>query len=214
MQERKQRKTRRAVLLFVALLAGTAIIGWGGLAAWQAYTENDNNTVTAGTLNHTNKVASVCNSSPSLPMATPCDVIYTANNISPSTADPLATGSVKIDNTGSLNSTFTLTSVTAGSTTLHAGTGNLCGDLDLTVVDANGATVFTGKLSTIVNASLNNNAGTPSATWVGGGTAGTGTGQSGNTFTFTVSKDAALATDNAAAGQSCTDSFLFTQTSA
>ena len=61
---------------------------------------------------------------------------------------------------------------------------------------------------------VDNNAGTPSATWSPNGTTGTGTGATGNTFTFTVAALTSFGNNYADAGQSCTFSILFTQTAA
>ena len=113
---------------------------------------------------------------------------------------------VKIDNTGSLNSTFAMSMPAAA-------TGTLCGDLSLKVTDKNAATVYnTTVLTTTMGATaLNNNAGTPSSTWTGSGTAGTGSGASGNTFTLTVAPFGTFASDSTDASTSCTFSILFTQ---
>ena len=47
--ERKSRRSLRVALVLGAAVAGTALVGWGGLAAWSAYTENAGNSVAAGT---------------------------------------------------------------------------------------------------------------------------------------------------------------------
>jgi hypothetical protein len=212
--DKKQKRTLRLALVLGATVAGTAVIGYGGLAAWQAYTQNDGNTVAAGTVAHSNKVALTCTSVNSLPVSG-CDVIFSVSGVSPTSPATLVSGAVKIDNTGSLNSTFALNSTAPGAGANQAPTGGLCADLVLTIKDANNATVFTGAMSGAVNvASLNNNAATPSATWTAGGTAGTGTGASGNTFTFTVTKGALFQNNNADQGTSCAGNFRFTQTNA
>jgi hypothetical protein len=59
--------------------------------------------------------------------------------------------------------------------------------------------------------SLYNNAATPSLSWTGGGTAGTGSGATGNTFTLTIGVSGTFATDSTDAGQSCSFNLLFTQ---
>jgi hypothetical protein len=216
MQKRTSRKARRLALVLVAVVAGTAVIGWGGLAAWQAYTENDGNSVTAGTLGHENHVSANCASSATLPMASACAAILNVSGVSPSSPATLTSGTVKIDSTGSLNSTFTLSTVTQSTATVTAPSGGLCADLVLTVTDLNaGGPVYTGALSgAINNVSLNNNAATPSSTWTGGGTANTGTGPTGNTFTFTVTRGAGFNNNSADSGASCTTTFQFKQTSA
>ena len=92
----------------------------------------------------------------------------------------------------------------------------LCPDLKLAVTDKNAATVYPATaLSTQMGAtSLNNNAATPSATWAPNGTAGSGSGASGNTFSVTISAGTGFAGDYADAGQTCTFNLLFTQTAA
>lgn len=214
MQNRKQKKTLRLAMVLGATVAGTAVIGWGGLAAWQAYTENDGNTVAAGTLQHANTTSATCTSTFTLPVTPSCAKIWVnVTGVSPNTAGTLASGTVKVDNTGTLNSTFVLRSVTAGTATVAAPSGGLCADLNLNIKDANNATIYNGAMSGINGPySLNNNAATPAATWTGGGVAGTGTGATGNTFTFTVTW---LTTTNSAdSGTSCVGDFQFVQTSA
>ena len=49
---RKSRRSLRIALVMGTMVAGTALVGWGGLAAWSAYTENAGNSATAGTLSH------------------------------------------------------------------------------------------------------------------------------------------------------------------
>jgi hypothetical protein len=62
--------------------------------------------------------------------------------------------------------------------------------------------------------SVDNDASTPAAIWAPNGVAGTGTGATGNTFTFTVASGGTFTTNSADSGQSCTFSILFTQTAA
>lgn len=214
MSKRRHRKAVRLGLVLGGTLAATAIIGWGGLAAWQAYTENDGNAVAAGTLQHKNTVSATCTSVTALP-STGCDIVFNVSGVSPSSPATLASGVVKVDNTGSLNSTFKLSTVTAGTTTVTAPAGNLCADLVLTVTDRNGATVSSAAMSSSINGvSLNNSAATPSSIWTGGGTAPNGTGATGNTFTFTVTRGANFNNNSADQGQSCTANFQFQQTNA
>ena len=214
-QTRKRNKTLRLGMVLLVTLAGTAVVGWGGLAAWQAYTENDGNTVAAGTLQHKNTVSATCTSVSSLP-SVGCDSVWVAvSGVSPSTASPFASGSVKVANTGSLNSTFKLVTVTAGTTTNVAPSGGLCADLHLHITDANTAVVYDGAMNVAINTSLNNNAATPSATWTSGGaTPGGGAVANGNTFTFTVTKGAAFNNNSSDQGQSCSANFQFQQTNA
>jgi hypothetical protein len=105
-------------------------------------------------------------------------------------------------------------------TALQAPTGSLCADVTLGVKDLNttapdasgvvwSPTALTG---TFTAKSLYNNAGTPSLTWTGGGTANTGTGATGDTYTVTAAPGAGFAGDYADQGPSCTFGLLFTQT--
>jgi hypothetical protein len=56
MENRKSKRSVRLALVLGAAVAGTALVGWGGLAAWQAYTQNAGNAFAVGTLTHTNTV--------------------------------------------------------------------------------------------------------------------------------------------------------------
>jgi len=215
--ERKSRRSLRVALVLGAAVAGTALVGWGGLAAWSAYTENAGNSVAAGTLAHTNGPSCVSNlgSTPTSgggPTAGWCAAAITVANVDPAFGLPV-TGQIKIANTGSLQSNFAMSMPAAAVPSA----GTICQDLTLAVTDLNGATDYTAApLSTQMGSfSLKNNASTPNTLWSPNGTAGSGTGATGNTFTFTV---AALvpnfANDPTDAGQSCTFNILFTQTAA
>ena len=59
MEHRKSKRSLRVALVLGAAVAGTAVVGWGGLAAWSAYTENAGNSVAAGTLAHANGTSCV-----------------------------------------------------------------------------------------------------------------------------------------------------------
>jgi len=213
MEGRTSKRSLRLALVLGAAVAGTALVGWGGLAAWNAYTENAGNSVAAGTLTHNNYVSSNCASTlGSAPVGVGpgwCSAAITVTNVDPAAGLPV-TGTIKIDNTGSLQSTFSMSMPAA------AVGAALCPDLKLAVTDKNGATIYPATaLSTQMGAtSLNNNAATPSATWAPNGTAGTGSGATGNTFTVTISAGTGFASNYADAGQSCTFNLLFTQTAA
>jgi hypothetical protein len=223
--ERKSRRSLRVAMVLGAAVAGTALVGFGGLAAWNAYTENAGNSVAAGTLAHANNGLSCVSSLGSVPVSSGtgwCSAVISLLNTGGANtgADPAngklpISGTVKIDNTGTLASTFSL-SMAAGSPTPGAST--ICQDLTLTVTSLPSTTAVYGPLplsTAITGTALNNDAPTPVPSWTGGGIAGTGTGATGNTFTFTV---AALATNFAAdyadAGANCTFNLLFTQTAA
>jgi hypothetical protein len=216
-QRKKKNKTARLGLVLLVTLAGTAVVGWGGLAAWQAYTENDGNSVAAGTLQHKNTTSATCTSVTTLP-STGCASVWVAvSSVSPSSTSPFASGTVKVSNTGTLNSTFRLATVTAGSTTVTAPAGSLCADLNLQITSLNASgteVVYNGPMNVAINAALNNNAPTPSATWSSGGATPGGSGATGNTFSFTVTPGAAFATNSADQGTSCNANFQFQQTNA
>jgi hypothetical protein len=207
---RRPRRTRfiRVALVLAATVAGTGLVGFGGLAAWQGYTENAGNTVAAGTVTHSNAVGSAtCTSVTSAALLNQvgnvCAAIINVANVDPASPATLATGGVKITSTGTLNSSFTMQMAAAP-------TGNLCADLVLTVVDASSvtnypATALSTEMGTI---SLNDSAGA-------GNWPGTSPGPAGSdTYTFTVTKGAGFNTNSSDAGQSCSFSILFTQVAA
>ena len=205
---RRNRMLRVAIALGVTV-ATTGLIGYGGLAAWQSYTENAGNSVAAGSLTHANTVTNTCTSVNSTALLNEagnvCDTIITVTGVAPASPATLATGAVKIDNSGSLSSSFSVSEPAAP-------TGNLCPDLVLTMTDKNGTTVWSGAASvTIPPTSLNNNAATPSTLWTGGDATHNGTGATGNTFTFAITKGTTFNTDSSDQGQSCAFAILFTQ---
>jgi hypothetical protein len=217
MEIRKRKRSLRVALVLGSAVAGTALVGWGGLAAWQAYTENAGNTVAAGTLSHANG-ASCVSLLGTIPVS--AGTGWCAATISIANVDPVTwtgtTGTIIIANTGSLKSTFTLDLPAAAS-------GGLCGDVTLKVTDLNSTAPDTG---TVINTtalttaglttpvSLYNNFTTPSLTWTGGGVAGTGTGATADTYTVTVAPGGGFASGYADQGTSCTFSLLFSQTAA
>jgi hypothetical protein len=214
---RKSRRSLRIALVMGAMLAGTAVVGWGGLAAWSAYTENAGNSAAAGTLSHANGLACVS----SLGVVPTTGTGFCAATITISGVDPAnwasTVNTIKIANTGSLKSTFTLSMGTA----LQAPTGSLCADVTLGVTDLNTVAPDTGTVwaptaltGTFTATSLYSNAGTPSLSWTGGGVASTWTGVTANTFTVTAAPGAGFASHYADAGTSCTFGLLFSQTAA
>jgi hypothetical protein len=97
-----------------------------------------------------------------------------------------------------------------------APTGGLCGDLTLKVTDPDTGAAGTPYAATALSAtmgatSLYNNASTPVLSWTGGGTAGTGAGATGNTFTLTIGVSGTYYTDSPDAGTGCAFNLLFTQ---
>jgi len=182
------------------------------LAVWNAYTENAGNSVAAGTLSHAQTVACL-SSLGTIPTSGSgqaggwCNAAISVSGINSTWTT--TTGNITIANTGSLASTFSMSMPAAPS-------GSLCADLTLKVTDpdtgAPGTPYAVTALSTQMGAtSLYNNAATPSLSWTGGGTAGTGSGATGNTFTLTIGVSGTFATDSTDAGQSCSFNLLFTQ---
>jgi hypothetical protein len=219
MERHTSKRSLRVALVLGAAVAGTALVGWGGLAAWSAYTENAGNSVAAGTLQHNNYVSSNCASVIGvIPVgAGPgwCSVLISVTGADAVNGKLPATGVVKIDNTGTLSSTLQMSMPSAP---VNSG-GTICADLTLAVTDPDtGAPgtpyAATALTSTMGATTIDNNAASPSATWSPNGTAGTGTGATGNTFTFTVAAGSNFVNDYTDAGQSCTFSILFTQTAA
>jgi len=215
MERHTSKRSLRVAMVLGAAVVGTALVGWGGLAAWNAYTENAGNSVAAGTLSHSNQSLSCVSTLGAVPTSGPgfCAPVITVSGVDPVNFSTLVTPvTIKIDNTGNLQSTFTLSM----GTLLQAPTGSLCTDLTLAVKDKNGNTVWaaTPLTSTFTAPSLYNNAGTPSTTWTGGGTAGTGTGATGDTFTVTVGMGTYFAGNSTDQGAGCTFGLVFTQTAA
>ena len=210
MESRKSKRSLRMALVLGAAVAGTALVGFGGLAAWNAYTENAGNSVAAGTLAHANNTS--CLSLTATPISTGsnwCSAVITINGVwSGWTAQ---TGTIKIANTGSLTSTFQVS--------MAAGTGGLCADLTLKVTDLNSLAPDTGTVygptaltTAMPLTSIYSNAATPNLNWTGNGAAGTGTGATANTFTLNVApRNPAFSNDSTDQGTSCSFNVLFTQ---
>ena len=217
MEHRKSKRSLRVALVLGAAVAGTAVVGWGGLAAWSAYTENAGNSVAAGTLAHANGTScvSLLGNIPVSAGTGWCAATITVANVDPATWTS-TNGSIIIANTGNLKSTFTLNLPAAAS-------GGLCADLTLKVTDLNTTNPDTGTViaTTALNAAglttavpLYSNATTPALSWSGGGAAGTGTGATADTYSVTVTAGAGCANDYADQGTTCTFGLLFTQTAA
>jgi hypothetical protein len=215
--ERKSRRSLRVALVLGAAVAGTALVGWGGLAAWSAYTENAGNSVAAGTLAHANGTScvSLLGNIPVSAGTGWCAATITVANVDPATWTS-TNGSIIIANTGNLKSTFTLNLPAAAS-------GGLCADLTLKVTDLNTTNPDTGTViaTTALNAAglttavpLYSNATTPALSWSGGGAAGTGTGATADTYSVTVTAGAGFANDYADQGTTCSFGLLFSQTAA
>jgi hypothetical protein len=202
---RQRTRSLRLAVVLAATVGATALVGFGGLAAWQSYSENAGNSVAAGTLGHNNTVGTAtCTSVATTALLNQagniCAVIINVSGVSPTSPATLATGAVTITSTGTLKSTMTMQMPAAAS-------GNLCADLLLGVVDASSVTDYTATALTtqMGTVTLNDSAG--AATWPG-----TSPGPAGSdTYTFTITKGTNFNTDTQDAGQSCSFSILFTQ---
>ncbi|HYA00670.1 MAG TPA: hypothetical protein VEK76_10005 [Candidatus Binatia bacterium] len=219
MERLRRRRSLRLAFTLSTAVAGCALVGWGGLSAWQAYTVNAGNQVAAGTLAHSNGAScvSLLGTIPTSSGTGWCSAAVTISGVDPANWTG-TTGTIAIANTGSLQSTFALSMGTGAQTP----TGGLCADVTLQVTDPNhaapdstgqvwAATALTG---TFTAANLYNNAATPSLTWTGGGAQGSGSGATGDTFTVTVAPGAGFNTHSTDAGTSCSFGLLFTQTAA
>jgi hypothetical protein len=203
MENRKSKRSVRLALVLGAAVAGTALVGWGGLAAWQAYTQNSGNAFSVGTLSHTNVVTGTgvtCNSTKSSAQAslTPCSVIVSGSILTSAWAG--STGTVTIQNTGQLPTTFQVSSPSADSPT-----GALCANLNLTVTGADSVTPYVSQagIGVVSPTPLNTSAG--SSSWAPGAS---------NAFTFAVTPATGFANNNSVPGESCSFDVLFTQASA
>jgi len=181
--ERKSsdRRKLRAGMVFVLVVAGTALIGWGGLAAWQAVTVNNGSTASTLGVHHSN-VATVTGGSavPCTDESAPgtCGAIFNVTKLTPGYG-PTAVGTVTITNTGTEASTFNLrltSAVVSGDDLMWTAANNtLCADLKLTITDSEPHTVYAGSLAALPSEALNNSNG--SATW---------NPADSNTFTFSL----------------------------
>jgi hypothetical protein len=207
MENRKSKRSVRLALVLGAAVAGTALVGWGGLAAWQAYTQNSGNAFSVGTLTHTNVANGgvTCDSTNSSAAAaattasTPCKVIVSGSILTSLWTG--VTGSVVITDTGALPSTFSMSTPTGDGPT-----GALCSDLSLTVTGADSPPtpyVNQASIGALTATPLKTSAG--SSSWADGNS---------NTFTFSVAPAGGFASDNNAPGESCSFDVLFTQASA
>jgi hypothetical protein len=207
--ERKtsDRRKLRAGMVFVLVVAGTAMIGWGGLAAWQAVTANNGSSFATGDV-HMQNVATI--TYPTTIDAAPvtcadqdlsgnCGAIFTVTGAGPGFSEPV--GTVQITNTGTLPSTFVLSLGSAVS----SDTGSpLCSDLTLKITDSTGASVYKGALASLgTTPKLYNSASVPTTTWNQKDT---------NTFTFTLALPGSTSTDQE--DSTCTADFTWRQTQA
>ena len=203
MENRKSKRSVRLALVLGAAVAGTALVGFGGLAAWQAYTQNSSNAFAVGTLSHTNVVTGTgvtCNSTKSslLAAATPCSIIVSGSILTSAWAG--SAGTVTIQNTGQLPTTFEVSSPPSDTPT-----GALCADLNLSVTGSDSVTPYVSQSGigllgpTALNTSIGNSSWAPTAS---------------NAFTFAVTPASGFSTNNSIPGESCSFDVLFTQASA
>ena len=176
----------RVGLVLLLVLAGTALIGWGGLAAWQAVTQNNNSYAQTDGV-HMQNVATITYPSSQTPVTctdqtspSSCGAIFQVSSITPGFSQPA--GTVQITNIGTEASNFTLNlksaAVSADDSFWTASDTTLCADLQLAVVDSEATprTVYSGSLASMTSASLYSSL--ASTTWNPGDS---------DTFTFTVS---------------------------
>jgi hypothetical protein len=206
-QKSSDRRKLRAGMVFVLVVAGTALIGWGGLAAWQAVTQNNGSSASTLGVHHSN-VATISGGSPvactdqTSPAA--CGVIFNVNRLTPGYG-PTTVGTVTIANTGTEASTFNLllTSAVVSSDSLlwTSADNTLCGDLRLTITDATPHTVYSGSLAALPLEALN--ASTGIATW---------NPLDSDTFTFSLALPAS--SPNTDEDSTCTAAFTWGQNGA
>jgi hypothetical protein len=208
-RQHSDRRQLRAGMVFVLVLAGTALIGWGGLAAWQAVTQNNGSTASTLGVHHSN-VATVtggtavtCNDQTS---PTACGAIFDVANITPGWG-PTQVGSVAITNTGTEASTFQLalkSAVVSGDDSYWTSADStLCGDLQLTVKDSEPVphVVYSGPLATMPNEAILDNSG--GSTWSPGAT---------DTFNFSLALSSG--SNNTDEDSMCTAAFTWGQNGA
>jgi hypothetical protein len=212
METKKQKRSLRVGIVIAVAVAGTALIGWGGLAAWSAYTDNAGNTANAGTVQHNNSLCSAQNPSSSNSLAVAqgagaCQAIFTITGIGPGWAGQ--TGSVTITDVGSLNSLFgvSVPSTGTGTPADSVAGGTLCSDLNVSVQDneSPSQTVYSGSLDSLAGAIRASNGDGASSTtpWVR---------TDSGTYTFDLTlPGGGQSTDS---GDTCTFDVLFTQTTA
>ncbi len=195
-----RRRTIRVALLVLGTALASAAIGFGGLAAWSVTTQNNGSSFAAGSVHHTNSaslngVGPLVTCSDTTSPAS-CGIIFSKANAKP--GDTIS-GTVKIINTGNLQSTFTV--ALASAPVASPGGNTICTDLTLKIVDneAGPVTVYNAALSALPTTSIRQSAG--SINWA---TSDTGT----YTFTLTFAGSPALTS----MGGTCTAAVLFTQT--
>ncbi|MGA2284152.1 MAG: hypothetical protein ABSH07_10905 [Candidatus Dormibacteria bacterium] len=203
-QQRSDRRKLRAGMVFVLVLAGTALIGWGGLAAWQAVTQNNGST--ASTLGvHMQNAAAVTgaiNPVTCTDLTSPgaCGVVFDASGIKPGYG-PTQVGTVAITNIGTEASTFQLSlqsAVVSGDDgNWTAADDTLCSHLQLTVTDSTGHNVWLGSLAAMPNENITDSAG--NLVWNSGAT---------DTFSFSLALPGTANTDE---DSMCTATFTWGQ---
>ena len=199
MENRKNKRSVRLALVLGAAVAGTALVGWGGLAAWQAYTQNSGSAITVGVLSHSNTVQTgTCHSGTTV---VDCNAIFTISGVGPAWTG--GGGSVTLTSTGSLDSTFAMEMPSAP---VQVGTvGSFCPDLTLTVKDSNDIQVYSGSLESAMTSTGLSPANNTDSPWKTSDT---------NTYTFTVSPPSDFSGNALYMGLGCAFDVLFTQTSA
>jgi len=204
----------RAGMVLLLVVAGTALIGWGGLAAWQAVTQNNGSTaITEGV--HMQNVATVTggHAVPCTDENSPgaCGAVFDVSGINPGFG-PAQVGTVTITNTGSESSVFVLELSPSAPPTVSAAPGDtywtsadntLCTDLVLTVKDQETTphVVYSGSLAAMPTESIVDNGG--NSTWAPGAT---------DTYSFSLALPAG--SPNTDEDSTCAATFTWAETGA
>jgi len=192
----------------------TVVIGFGGLAAWQVTTQNNNDAVSTGSVHHSNTTqftatgsagVTTCNDSGSSSPGT-CGVIFNIAGLKP--GQTVNTGlTLTVTNTGTLASGFVLTQPSAPVTSsTESGHTTLCTDLTMVVTDneSTPATLYSNPL-------VMGQGGGPTAVTLKASSGHTSWTQTeSGVFTFAISLGATSPyTDE---NSTCTATFLVTET--
>lgn len=210
-EERKRRRPAGLLLVLGATVAATAVIGFGGLAAWQAVTTNGGNSLSTGKIHHQQLVTDsggtthvACDSSVAAGGAA-CNWIFQATNMKPGSS---ISGSTKL--TIPADNTFqTAINLTEPSAVSSAGS-TLCAEATLTITDdaSPSNTIYSGALNALASTALKPTHGVAADLGTVNWNASDNTTY---TFTATLPSNATVNNDNTAMGATCTIGFQFAQ---
>ncbi|MFN2581659.1 MAG: hypothetical protein ABR498_02835 [Candidatus Dormibacteria bacterium] len=191
--------------LIVIALAGVA---FGAFAAWSVTTENNSNTVSTGSVHHSNATQyttggalgnTTCTDTTS---PASCGMIVTMSGMKPGDTK---TGTLTISNTGTLASSFVMSqpsNATPTASSSESGHTTLCSNLTLQIVDNEGTP------ATLYNSGLVMGATTVTLKSSTGATSWASSASGVFTFTLTLPSSSPYTDENA----TCTSTFLVTQT--